>query len=65
LHLKKAAQTPGDTAAAKVMFKCYLAGELSDELLAISRQCVEEDWADRETKAGREGGLSDAFSVVP
>jgi hypothetical protein len=35
----------GDTAAANVMFERYLAGELSEELLAISRRCVSADRA--------------------
>ena len=42
----------GDTAAARAMFERYLAEELPAELLAISRQCVKEDSAKRETKSG-------------
>src|SRR5262249_41924687 len=52
----------GDTAIAKAMFERYLAGELSEELLTISRQCVEEDRVDRLSKAS--GGGSDTFSGV-
>ena len=51
-------------AAAKAMFERYLAGELSDELLTISRHCVEADRVGRHTKAVREDGGSDAFNVV-
>jgi hypothetical protein len=51
----------GDTAIAKAMFERYLAGELSEELLTISRQCVEEDRVDRLSKAS--GGGSE-FSGV-
>jgi hypothetical protein len=46
----------GDIAIAKAMFERYLAGELSEELLTISRQCVEEDRVDRLSKASAEGG---------
>lgn len=53
----------GDAAAAKAMFGQYLAGELSEELLTISRQCVEEDRAGK-IRAGCEGGGRDAFSGV-
>jgi hypothetical protein len=52
----------GDTAVAKAMFERYLAGELSEELLTISRQCVEEDRVDRVSKPP--GGRSDTFSGV-
>jgi hypothetical protein len=50
----------GDAAVAKAMFERYLAGELSEELLTVSRQCVradrkgarvEQDWANKESKA--------------
>jgi hypothetical protein len=54
----------GDAAAAKATFERYLAGELSEELLTISRQCVEADRADRQIKTAREAGGSDAFSGV-
>ena len=33
----------GDTDAASALFQRYLAGELPEELLAISRRCVRED----------------------
>jgi hypothetical protein len=33
----------GDTDAASAMFQRYLAGELPEELLALSRRCVQED----------------------
>jgi hypothetical protein len=33
----------GDTAAANALFQRYLAGELPDELLALSRRCVQGD----------------------
>ena len=33
----------GDTDAASAMFHRYLAGELPEELLALSRRCVRED----------------------
>jgi hypothetical protein len=52
----------GDTAIAKAMFERYLAGELSEELLTISRQCVEEDRVGSGGKAS--GGGGDAFSGV-
>jgi hypothetical protein len=35
--------TDGDTAAASGMFQQYLAGELSEELLALSRRWVQKD----------------------
>jgi hypothetical protein len=35
----------GDTAAADAIFERYLAGKLSEELLAISRRCVTSDQA--------------------
>ena len=35
----------GDTAAAGVLFQRYLAGELPEELLSLSRRCVEQDGA--------------------
>jgi hypothetical protein len=35
----------GDTAAADAIFESYLAGKLSEELLAISRRCVTSDQA--------------------
>jgi hypothetical protein len=35
--------TDGDTAAASAMFQQYLAGELSEELLALSRRWVQKD----------------------
>jgi hypothetical protein len=63
----------GEAAVAKAMFERYLAGELSEELLTISRQCVrtdrkgarvEQNWANKESKAGRDGGVSNAFNVV-
>ena len=50
----------GDAAVAKAMFERYVAGELSEELLTVSRQCVradrkgarvEQDWANKESKA--------------
>jgi hypothetical protein len=52
----------GDAAVAKAMFERYLAGELSEELLTVSRQCVradrkgargEQDWANRESEQDR------------
>ena len=33
----------GDTVAASALFQRYLAGELPEELLALSRRCVQED----------------------
>jgi hypothetical protein len=33
----------GDTVAASALFQEYLAGELPEELLALSRRCVQED----------------------
>jgi hypothetical protein len=33
----------GDTAVARALFQQYLAGELPEELLALSRRCVQED----------------------
>jgi hypothetical protein len=33
----------GDAGAASAMFQRYLAGELPEELLALSRRCVQED----------------------
>ena len=33
----------GDTASATVLFQQYLAGELPEELLALSRRCVQEN----------------------
>ena len=33
----------GDTAAADAMFQRYLAGELPEELLSLSRRCVQQD----------------------
>jgi hypothetical protein len=56
----------GDAAAAKAIFERYLAGELSEELLTISRQWVRADLAartTREAKAG-DGGGCDALVVV-
>jgi hypothetical protein len=62
----------GDAAVAKAMFERYLAGELSEELLTVSRQCVradrkgarvEQDRANR-SKAAANGGVSNAFNVV-
>jgi hypothetical protein len=50
----------GEAAIAKAMFERYLAGELSEELLTVSRQCVradrkgarvEQDWANKESRA--------------
>jgi hypothetical protein len=38
----------GDTAAADAMFQRYLAGELPEELLSLSRRCVQQN----------QGGLS-------
>jgi hypothetical protein len=35
----------GDKAAADAIFKNYLAGKLSEELLSISRRCVSSDQA--------------------
>jgi hypothetical protein len=35
----------GDKAAADAIFEDYLAGELSEELLSISRRCVSSDQA--------------------
>ena len=54
----------GDSAIAKAIFERYLAGELSEELLTISRECVEADRAERHMKGGREDGRCDAFTVV-
>jgi hypothetical protein len=63
----------GDAAVAKAMFERYLAGELSEELLTISRQCVradrkgarvEQDWANRESKAAANGCVSNAFNAI-
>jgi hypothetical protein len=48
----------GDTAAANVMFERYLAGELSEELLAISRRCVSADRA-RAIKNGAGGRIGE------
>jgi hypothetical protein len=53
----------GDTATAKVMFERYLAGELSEELLIISRQRIEEDRLNGRSSEPSCGG-SDAFSGV-
>jgi hypothetical protein len=33
----------GDSAVASTLFQQYLAGELPEELLALSRRCVQED----------------------
>jgi hypothetical protein len=33
----------GDTAAAEAMFQRYLAGELPEELLSLSRRCVQQN----------------------
>jgi hypothetical protein len=33
----------GDTVVASALFQEYLAGELPEELLALSRRCVQED----------------------
>jgi hypothetical protein len=54
----------GDTAAARAMFERYLAGELPEELLAISRQCVKEDSAKRETKSGARWRSGNGFDFV-
>jgi hypothetical protein len=53
----------GDTATAKAMFERYLAGELSEELLIISRQRIEEDRLNGRSSEPSCGG-SDAFSGV-
>lgn len=62
----------GDKATAHAIFEDYLAGKLSDELLSISRRCVNADQAGssnreieeglgrRETiKSGRRSGVGD------
>jgi hypothetical protein len=33
----------GDTAVASALFQQYVAGELPEKLLALSRRCVQED----------------------
>jgi hypothetical protein len=40
----------GDTAAASALFQRYLAGELPEELLSLSRRCVQEDQKGRRTQ---------------
>ena len=40
----------GDTDAASAIFQRYLAGELPEELLALSRRCVQEDQMRRRTQ---------------
>ena len=40
----------GDRAAASVLFQRYLAGELPEELLSLSRRCVEQDQEGRRTQ---------------
>ena len=42
--------TDGDTAAASAMFQRYLAGELSEELLALSRRWVRKDQRSGKTR---------------
>jgi hypothetical protein len=54
----------GDASVAKAMYERYLAGELSEELLTISRRCVKEDSVERKTKSDRDGGGDNAFLVV-
>ena len=55
----------GDAAVARAMYERYLAGELSKELLTISRRCVKEDSAGKKAKSDRDGGGGNAFGVVP
>ena len=61
----------GDKAAANAIFEDYLAGELSEKLLSISRRYVsadqagssnrdiEEGWRSDKLKAGRGAGVSE------
>ena len=61
----------GDKATAAAIFEDYLAGELSEELLSISRRCVsadqagssnrdiEEEWRRDKLRAGKSAGVSE------
>jgi hypothetical protein len=40
----------GDTTIASALFQRYLAGELPEDLLALSRRCVQEDQKGRRTQ---------------
>ena len=52
----------GDKAAADAIFEDYLAGELSEELLSISRRCVSLDQAGS-SKREIEEGLGGAETI--